>query len=310
MRGFIIVVTIIHSCIISKAQDKIQFAKSNEEKATETNLKCGVTNPSGLVFRFGEMLADFGEYPWMVAIIKKSDTPSTQWSDKDYLNGGTLIHTSVVLTSSYGLEKIKPNEIKCRAGEWHKTAEDEDYVHQERNVRRIVIHKDYFKDSFYNAISMVFLEQPFDLNDAPHVGVACVGPTLPEPGTKCFGTGWGMSAVSGKSDILKKIPVNLLSADDCETKMRKTRLGKIYRLHDSLTCAGSADDTCKGDLGAPLVCPVKDDSTRYVLYGMSAFRIHEEGAPCIYVKVPAFYDWIGERMGEEGFNSSTYTYVP
>ncbi|KPJ03076.1 Serine protease 55 [Papilio xuthus] len=203
------------------------------------------------------MLADFGEYPWMVAIIKKSDTPSTQWSDKDYLNGGTLIHTSVVLTSSYGLEKIKPNEIKCRAGEWHKTAEDEDYVHQERNVRRIVIHKDYFKDSFYNAISMVFLEQPFDLNDAPHVGVACVGPTLPEPGTKCFGTGWGMSAVSGKSDILKK-----------------------------------------------------DDSTRYVLYGMSAFRIHEEGAPCAYVKVPAFYDWIGERMGEEGFNSSTYTYVP
>ncbi|KPJ20125.1 Serine protease 30 [Papilio machaon] len=158
-------------------------------------------------------------------------------------------------------------------------------------------------------MSLIFLEQPFDLSEAPHVGIACVGQTLPEPGTKCFSTGWGMSDAAGKSDILKKIPVTLLSAADCEAKMRETRLGKIYRLHDSLTCAISADDSCKGDAGAPLVCPVNGESTRYMLYGMSAYGI-QNGAPCAYVKVPAFYSWIGERMAEEGFNPDSYTYLP
>ncbi|XP_013140552.1 PREDICTED: anionic trypsin-like [Papilio polytes] len=310
MRRLIFVFVIIHSCIISKAQDQIQFVKTDEDKATVTNVKCGANNPSGLVFRFGNGLADFGEYPWMVAIIKISDTSSTQWSDKDYLSAGTLIHPSVVLTSSYGYEKIKPNELKCRAGEWNKKAEDENYLHQERNVRRIVTHKDYFKDSFYNAVTLMFLEKPFDLNEAPHVGAACAGQALPEPGTQCFGTGWGNGAFTNESDILKKIPVNLLSVADCETKMRETRLGEIFRLHESLTCASSADDTCKTEVGAPLVCPVKGESTRYVLYGLSAYRIQQDGAPCAYVNVPAFYSWIGERMAEEGFKSDSYTYVP
>lgn len=38
-----------------------------------------------------------------------------------------------------------------------------------------------------------------------------------------------------------------------------SRLGPLFNLHESLSCAGGeADiDVCKGDGGAPLVCAVK-----------------------------------------------------
>ncbi|XP_013140554.1 PREDICTED: tryptase beta-2-like isoform X2 [Papilio polytes] len=253
--------------------------------------------------------ADFGEFPWMIAVIKKSNMTSTEWSNKDYVCAGTLIHPSVILTSTRAISKYETNEIKCRAGEWDKTSENEEYMHQERNVRKIVNHQHYFRDSVLNSVSLIFLEEPFNLIIAPHVGAACVGQTLPEPGTQCFGTGWGKSANTKETNVLKKIPVNLLSSADCQEKLRKTQLGKFFKLHNSLTCGSSPDDSCKGDHAAPLVCPVKDVSTRYVVYGMSAYRINESGAPCAYVKVPAFYNWIGEKMAEEGFYSNSYTYV-
>merc|ERR1712151_1367276 len=48
-----------------------------------------------------------------------------------------------------------------------------------------------------------------------------------------------------------------------QDKLRSTRLGQKYKLHDSFICAG----------GSPLVCPSKYDPNTYVQAGMVAWGI-------------------------------------
>lgn len=45
----------------------------------------------------------------------------------------------------------------------------------------------------------------------------------------------------------------------CQDKLRQTRLGRLFELHRSFMCAGgeAGKDTCKGDGGSPLVCPME-----------------------------------------------------
>merc|ERR1712013_790865 len=72
-------------------------------------------------------------------------------------------------------------------------------------------------------------------------------------------------------------------------KLRTTRLGQEYKLHDSFICVGGVNgkDTCKGDGGSPLVCPSKYDPNTYVQAGMVAWGIGcgEDGTPGVYASV-------------------------
>ena len=72
-------------------------------------------------------------------------------------------------------------------------------------------------------------------------------------------------------------------------RLRTTRLGQKYKLHDSFLCAGGINgkDTCKGDGGSPLVCPSKYDPNTYVQAGIVAWGIGcgEDGIPGVYASV-------------------------
>ncbi|GBP68833.1 Phenoloxidase-activating factor 2 [Eumeta japonica] len=100
--------------------------------------------------------------------------------------------------------------------------------------------------------------------------------------------------------ILKKIEVDMMTHSTCLNRMRSTRLGPKFQLHPSFVCAGGEEgkDTCQGDGGAPLACPVGDD--RYTLTGLVSWGIGcgGKGVPGVYTKTSMFRNWIDQKMDE------------
>merc|ERR1712106_170949 len=100
--------------------------------------------------------------------------------------------------------------------------------------------------------------------------------------------------------VLKEIDLPVVSNSECQNKLRSTRLGQKYKLHDSFICAGGENgkDTCKGDGGSPLVCPSKYDPNTYVQAGIVAWGIGcgEDGTPGVYASVSKAVCWIDYAM--------------
>ncbi|CAG5017381.1 unnamed protein product [Parnassius apollo] len=262
-----------------------------------------------------KIYADFGDFPWMVAVLKRKQAEE-EWEKSNYIGGGSLIHPSVVMTTAHKVAGRKPEDLKIRAGEWDTTSLDEEYEHQERTVSKIVIHRDYFLPSAYNDIALLFLEEPVNLTDAPHISIGCLGKQIPPANTSCFSMGWGADNFNNKSvfaAVLKKVKLPLVEHSRCEEMLQKTRLGRIFRLHASLTCAGgqAGIDTCKGDGGSPLVCPIGVGGTRFAIFGMVAYGIGKCGQtdiPGVYVNVPDLYDWVEQQLYTQGYYTQSYVY--
>ena len=86
--------------------------------------------------------------------------------------------------------------------------------------------------------------------------------------------------------------------DECQTLLRATELGSTFGLDDSFNCAGGEKgvDTCKGDGGGPLFCPLTEDPERYVQIGIVAIGLEcgRADVPGIYANVPyglCFIKW-------------------
>lgn len=83
-----------------------------------------------------------------------------------------------------------PRSLKVRAGEWDTQTKNELYPHQDRNVKTIVIHPDYYAGALYNDIGLLFLENPVEY--AENVDVVCLPPQgAVSDNSLCFATGWG-----------------------------------------------------------------------------------------------------------------------
>merc|ERR1739844_285062 len=115
--------------------------------------------------------------------------------------------------------------------------------------------------------------------------------------------GWGKDRFGSAGQyqvVLKEIDLPVVSNNQCQERLRSTRLGEKYKLHDSFLCAGgfNGKDTCKGDGGSPLVCPSKYDPNTYVQAGIVAWGIGcgEDGTPGVYASVSKAACWIDYAM--------------
>merc|ERR1712179_130814 len=116
-----------------------------------------------------------------------------------------------------------------------------------------------------NDFAVLFTSEDFVL--ASHIDTVCL-PQADElfDGTTCFATGWGKDKFGSAGQyqvVLKEIDLPVVSNYECQDKLRSTRLGQKYKLHDSFICAGGVNgkDTCKGDGGSPLYVPLSTTLT-------------------------------------------------
>lgn len=119
---------------------------------------------------------------------------------------------------------------------------------------------------------------------------------------------------------LKRVDLTLIPRDECQSRLRQTRLGNYFILDPSFICAGGQPgfDTCQvhiqqpsyvllilmiiellivfksqGDGGGPLVCVSRDNPNRYIQVGIVAWGIGcASDIPGVYASLEANRDWL------------------
>ncbi|XP_066247173.1 phenoloxidase-activating factor 2-like [Euwallacea similis] len=245
--------------------------------------------------------ADFAEFPWMLGILK----------GLSYKCGASLIHPKVALTAAHCVSS--PGKYTVRAGEWNWEHTYEPLPHQDREIQAMIIHPKFDPSTLSNDIALLVLDDPFYLIN--NVGIICLPPRNLQINTRlCTTSGWGKNSFRKGTyqPLLRKLDLPIVPRDYCVNTLRKVALGPYYTLHESFLCAGGENhkDTCKGDGGSPLMCPVEGQN-RLEQVGIVSWGIKcgtTENTPGVYVNVALFSDWIDEEMQHLSLNTKIYRY--
>ncbi|CAG7818344.1 unnamed protein product [Allacma fusca] len=254
---------------------------------------CGVRqfiDVPGFNLDYGQ--AKFGAYPWMAVMLGPQN---------NYIGAGALIDNYHVLTAAHKVADYSKGGFKIRFGEWNAQEDSEPYKNVEIEVARVDIHPAFNPQNLQNDVSVLTLAQPISLDKFPHIKSAC----LPQQGgnyvgKRCWVAGFGKDAfqVGKHSYILREVDVPVVESNECEQRLRGTRLGGYFTLNrKSFLCAGGEEgkDACTGDGGSPLVCEING---RFSVVGLVAWGIGcaDYGIPGVYVNVGNYVNWIQSQL--------------
>lgn len=199
-----------------------------------------------------------------------------------------------------------------RAGDWYAVTTDEFFPHQDHDVEHVIRHENFFREYLLNDIALLVLKTPATIE--PNVNTICLPPKNHNfDGDSCFASGWGAKTYENlqMESIMKAIELPIVPHQQCQQKLRDVR-NPNFELHESFICAGGerGSDTCVGDGGSPLVCPIPNTVNQYYQSGIVAWGIGCNGdIPAAYVNVVYLRDWIDSKMIENGFDTASYTHT-
>jgi len=164
-------------------------------------------------------------------------------------------------------------------------------------VKKIILHPKYNKRNLGYTAAILILEEEFELSQ--HVDTICL-PDINEAfieDSDCHVKGWGKDNFDDVGEyqvLLKSVSVPMVDNQECQTKLRTTKLGRRFRLDPSMVCAGEEGrDACQGDGGGPLICPMKHQKDRYVQVGIVAWGIGcGTEVPGVYTSLTKIGCWI------------------
>lgn len=238
--------------------------------------------------------AEPGEWPWQVALVRRGrNIYSGQFC------GGSLIHTSWVLTAAHCVNGLPAAEVDVVAGIQNLTNPEAGF--QRLAVQQIIIHPAYNANTQDSDVALLKLAKPATLG--PTAGgllvqtVALASATAGNlAGETATVTGWGAIDTSPTTYIpeLQEVTVPVITNNAC-----RQQYGNIITAN--MLCAGYAQggkDSCYGDSGGPLVVfrNGKWEQGGIVSWGIGCAV---PGYPGVYTRVSRFADWVQGKIGDD-----------
>ncbi|XP_052689239.1 deleted in malignant brain tumors 1 protein-like isoform X3 [Crassostrea angulata] len=239
----------------------------------------------------GGLNADYGMFPWQVAIRKVSYRTQTRKIDAPHCGGIVLSRFWILSAAHCFVDKVK-SDLIIRVGDLNNKEPDSD--EEEFEVEEIFMHEGYDSETLDNDIALIKIT-PKDgrgIMAGMYVQPAC----LPSDNTRytvdldCYISGWGATSL-GSPNKLKYAKVPMIDRSTCRN---------VYKgsLTPSMFCAGymkGGIDTCQGDSGGPLVCKV---GGKYTVLGVTSWGrgCGNPNAPGVYTVVKYHLQWIQDKL--------------
>ncbi|KAJ8975917.1 hypothetical protein NQ317_007760 [Molorchus minor] len=272
------------------SHDNGRFQYNNEDRDTAIRKpkkrirRCGIPNRKTKMLKIiGGSEAKKYKWPWHVAVLNQHMVGS-------FLCGGTLIASRWVLTANHCIRKY----LRVRLNAHDLRATDGRDI--EMTVLKMFPHPKFDYKTVDNDIALLLLPRQVQTQ------VACLPNKAPKVGQPCSVMGWGKvhsSDVYGIPILHEpKVITNICSFQSFIQRLAKKSY-KQFLISDNMVCAGWASgkaDTCAGDSGGGLMCPVKKRNRKiaYSVQGITSFgdgcgRKNKYG---IYTTVFNYVGWI------------------
>ncbi|XP_065201878.1 phenoloxidase-activating factor 2-like [Planococcus citri] len=248
-----------------------------------------------------------GEFPWTAALLKVK-TNSNSTDDDEIICGASIISPFIILTAAHCVNKIiEIKALKVRVGGYNVGShENETLPHQDRTVNAIHIHPNYDPKRLYNDLALLSVNKPFVYDS--YINGICV-PLVGTPyGEKhsydpeqCWDVGWEKHTIQagGSPRLLKKVTF-IVNHDECQQKLRATKLGTKFILDSSFVCAKEDPyyDTCRYTAGGTqLFCISRANHNKVIQVGVVSWDIgcsHE--MPRMYASLEANSEWLTNEI--------------
>ncbi|XP_019904178.3 suppression of tumorigenicity 14b isoform X2 [Esox lucius] len=272
---------------ISKLNPECDEDVDCEDGSDEADCQCG-KRPYRHSRIVGGQDSSEGEWPWQVSLHVQGS----------HVCGASIISDRWLVTAAHCVQdnvEVKysqPQQWEAYLGLLVQSQSNKWTV--KKNLKQIIQHPGYNKDSYDNDIALMELDSPVELSQ--NIWPVCLPSATHDfpPGKSVWITGWGDTMELGfAASILQKAEVRIINSTVCETLMEG-------QTTPNMMCAGVLEggvDACQGDSGGPL--SFIETSGNVFLAGVVSWGdgCARRNKPGVYTRVTKYRDWIKRSTG-------------
>ncbi|XP_055540095.1 serine protease filzig [Wyeomyia smithii] len=291
--------------IIEEEEETVDEEEEEEDVGEETNetiegqaqgtrkILCGQRPLMKSARVVGGKAAKFGEWPWQV-LVRESTWLGLFTKNKC---GGVLITNEYVITAAHCQPGFLASLVAV-FGEFDISSDLETKRSVTKNVKRVIVHRQYDAATFENDLAILELESPIHY-DVHIVPICMPADEADFTGRMATVTGWGrLTYGGGVPSVLQEVQVPVIENSVCQEMFHMA--GHNKKILPSFVCAGYANgkrDSCEGDSGGPLVLQRPDG--RYELAGTVShgIRCAAPYLPGVYMRTTFYKPWLRSVTG-------------